>query len=141
MDKTGWCKQRSSCVLVRVNARMCPCVCMCACVCACLCGQRTWPSRVAPFWSPDTLEVAARAFCSSTEVTESPKPQIKLSQIFEWYAADFAPEGESASAASTLKFVGKYLPADQQAAVERITVADAKGALSFVPYDWGLNSK
>lgn len=97
------------------------------------------------FYKPDTvletLDVAAKAFCASAEVTETPTPQVKLSQIFEWYAADFAPEGAEASEATTLEYVARYLDGERKAALERLVSAKHRGALTFVPYDWGLNAK
>ena len=71
----------------------------------------------------------------------SPTPQVKLSQIFEWYAADFAPEGAEASEATTLEYVARYLDGERKAALERLVSAKHRGALTFVPYDWGLNAK
>lgn len=98
------------------------------------------------FYKPETvletLDTAAKAFCSSVEIEETPTPQVKLSQIFEWYAGDFAPDGEGSSV-STLEFVAKFVGESKKASLHRILDKkdQLKDVVTFVPYDWGLNSK
>lgn len=100
------------------------------------------------FYKPDNvlekLDLAARAFCGSVSVKAAPEPKVILSQIFEWYAPDFAPPGVKASAATTLEYILPFLETQQQATLQGILKdrpKGLKGVVTFAPYDWGLNSK
>eukprot|EP00802_Teleaulax_amphioxeia_P011757 Tamp_11792.p1 GENE.Tamp_11792~~Tamp_11792.p1 ORF type:complete len:393 (-),score=75.00 Tamp_11792:700-1716(-) len=96
----------------------------------------------------ETLDTAAKAFCSAVQVEEGAKPRVVMSQIFEWYAADFSPPGAKGREEGLLEYVLPFLDPSRKAALEGILrqkreegTEALKGVVSFQPYDWGLNSK
>ncbi|MBI1185120.1 DUF547 domain-containing protein [bacterium] len=69
------------------------------------------------------LDEQARRFVNDGTRNEIGKNSVALSQLFSWYAADFAPLG------SLLDFVNKYS-----------AVPISKNAeISYLPYNWALN--
>lgn len=52
--------------------------------------------------------------------------KVELSQIFEWYKADFISKGKN-----EIDFINQY----------RETKIDSKSKVSYYPYDWNLNKK
>ena len=52
--------------------------------------------------------------------------KVELSQIFEWYKADFITKGKN-----EIDFINQY----------RETKIDSKSKVSYYPYDWNLNKK
>jgi hypothetical protein len=61
---------------------------------------------------------------------EEAKGQLLVSELFKWYADDFARD-----AGSVEKFLEKYLDADK-----RTTLAARPWKLGYIPYDWSLNA-
>ena len=69
------------------------------------------------------LELQTRTYLSSTEGCTEEAGSLVLSQIFEWFAADFEK-----SCGSVLGFIQKHRQPAPQATEIR-----------FRPYDWALN--
>jgi hypothetical protein len=84
--------------------------------------------------SPQNLEAQlaarSRAFVRSSTRVGRAHRRVALSQIFEWYASDFAPEG------GVRAFVAARLHADDAAAVR-----DPSTTIVHTPYDWSLNAR
>ena len=90
-----------------------------------------WPPQQEPLEM--RLDEAMRRFVRDPQrnrVTVNP-PAIKLSQIFEWYGADFG-----ADETALRNYLAAYLDA-----AERQVVTDPQVPIEYVAYDWSLNSR
>lgn len=78
---------------------------------------------------PDRLEAQlareARAFCADPDKVRLRNDTVKMSQIFQWYAADFEVVG--GPVAFCRKWGREDLPVDAH--------------VEFLPYDWSLNAQ
>jgi hypothetical protein len=79
------------------------------------------------------LTAATRAFLAdpARNVIDPGRRVVRLSQIFDWFAADFV-----AAAGSVPAFAARFVPPPQAAL---LTAADV--ALEHLPYDWTLNAQ
>jgi hypothetical protein len=95
------------------------------------------PLRSEPYVGPrlgEQLDDQARKFLGTAESNrfDAAKNTLHLSQIFEWYKADF-----TGSAGSVANYVKPFLPKAQ-----RDALADpAKAKVQFIEYDWALNDR
>ena len=96
------------------------------------CGARSCP----PIRSYDPhnldaqLDLAARSFVNST--VEIRHGEVRLSQLFRWYRADFG-EREGVS-----KLLDDYLDDDRRRALREQNGSSLRWR--YTPYDWGLNA-
>jgi len=101
---------------------------------ALVCGSRSCaPIR---FYQPDLveeqLEQAARSFVNSSEVIIVPEEnKVFLSQIFEWYSADFGGRRKA------LDFILMYLDPDEKASFLKENMNGIR--MEYLFYDWNLN--
>jgi len=78
----------------------------------------------------EVMERQTRAFVEANTHMVAIEQRVELSQIFEWFAADFtASEG-------VRRFVARYLTDDRKSWILEETTS-----LSYRPYDWSLNSR
>ncbi|MDX2080602.1 MAG: DUF547 domain-containing protein [Terrimicrobiaceae bacterium] len=88
------------------------------------CASRSCPPLLPKLWKAETLEAdleaAARDYLTRNPLGVDPASG-RISQIFEWYAADFSGREGVRS------FLKKYRPVPEK--------------LAFLEYDWTLNSK
>ena len=87
------------------------------------CAAKSCPPLMNAAWTGENLEqhleMQTRNFIQNEEYNEISEKELKLSKIFEWYAADF----------SNLKsFISKYVDKDIKAA-----------AIRYQEYNWDLN--
>ena len=75
-----------------------------------------------------TLDGLARAFISSHHGVQVRGDKVRVSKLFQWYAADF-----KAAAGSTGKYLARYH--------KKHAGLLARGGLGYLPYDWSLNKK
>lgn len=108
------------------------------------CASASCPALLARAWRADDLDAtfasSARAFLADTRKNRwepatgvDPRPAVgtlRLSQIFEWYEADFVRAAGSVSA-----WVARYGPPEMAAA------ATAGAPIAYIPYDWSLNAR
>lgn len=91
------------------------------------CGAVSCPKLLNEAYVPERLEqqltAAARRFVRS-EYNELSAKKLRLSKIFEWYAADFQ-HGDH----TVVSFLNQY--------AERVIDADA--LITYLPYNWSLN--
>lgn len=80
----------------------------------------------------EQLEQAARSFVNSSEVIIAPEEnRIFLSQIFDWYKADFGGRRRA------LEFVLRYLDMDEKVQFLKDNLNRIR--LEYLFYDWNLN--
>lgn len=84
------------------------------------------PRALRPGSLEATLERSTRAFVRRTSSVRG--ETLRVSQIFEWYAADFERAG------GVKAFVARYLDEPTASAAREAT-------LTHVPYDWALNGR
>lgn len=105
---------------------------------ALVCASTSCPELRAEAYEGHTLDTqlddAGRTFLGDpTKNRYDPSRQtLELSSIFKWFAEDFENAG------GTLRFVKGYLP---DATRQQLSTAPGALALSFLPYDWSLNSQ
>jgi hypothetical protein len=79
------------------------------------------------------LESRTKAYIQSSQLLITEK-QVKISKIFDWYAADFMNKSEISNTNSkrmaTIRFLKKY---------SKVNIS-ADASLSFLDYDWSLNN-
>ncbi len=95
------------------------------------------PLRGEPFVGSrldEQLDDQARKFLGNAESNrfDAAKNTLQLSQIFEWYKADFI-----GSAGSIANYVKPFLPKAQRDAL----TDPAKAKVQFIDYDWSLNDR
>ena len=84
------------------------------------------------------LDVATGAFLENDDalwISEA-RDEVRLTQLFEWYAADFGGSKEE-----VLAWILDHVTlAEKRAALEEV-VARSSYRVTYTPYDWGHNSK
>ena len=88
------------------------------------------PPRSAPLGASGEAQLAAQSEAFVRATTEVSGRRARLSQIFEWFAADFEPAG------GVRAFV-----ADQLEGEDADRVRDPRTRLAFTPYDWAINAR
>lgn len=73
----------------------------------------------------EQLARETRKFCADVQNVRRNGTAVEMSQIFEWYAEDFAKDG------GPLEFCRKWGRED----------LPAGAAVTFIPYDWALNAQ
>ncbi|KAM4558910.1 uncharacterized protein PAE49_013512 [Odontesthes bonariensis] len=83
------------------------------------------------------LRTAAEAFLENDDacVVDSGKREVRLSQIFKWYKADFGGTDEK-----LLKWVLDHMSDSPKKTSLQGVLSAGKTKVSFLPYDWGSNS-
>jgi hypothetical protein len=103
---------------------------------AIVCASLGCPRLASRAWRPETVEVqldaAARAFINDPTRNrfDGPRSLALLSQIFEWYEADF-----TRAAGSVPAYLAGYVRDPGVAA----GLAAGGFKLQYIPYDWNLN--
>ncbi|XP_018557173.1 uncharacterized protein zgc:152951 isoform X4 [Lates calcarifer] len=83
------------------------------------------------------LRTAAEAFLENDDacVVDSGKREVRLSQIFKWYKADFGGTDEK-----LLKWVLEHMGDSPKKTSLQGVLSAGKIKVSFLPYDWSSNS-
>ncbi|KAM9851189.1 uncharacterized protein ACBR49_006483 [Aulostomus maculatus] len=83
------------------------------------------------------LRTAAEAFLENDDacVVDSGKKEVRLSQIFKWYKADFGGTDEK-----LLKWVLEHMGDSPKKTSLQGVLSAGKTKVSFLPYDWSTNS-
>ncbi|RVE58154.1 hypothetical protein OJAV_G00206280 [Oryzias javanicus] len=83
------------------------------------------------------LRTAAEAFLENDDacVVDSGKGEVRLSQIFKWYRADFGGTDEK-----LLKWVLDHMSDSPKKTSLQGVLSGGKTKVSFLPYDWSSNS-
>ncbi|CAG5865457.1 uncharacterized protein ACNS7B_023977 isoform 1-T2 [Menidia menidia] len=83
------------------------------------------------------LRTAAEAFLENDDacVVDSGKGEVRLSQIFKWYKADFGGTDEN-----LLKWVLDHMSDSPKKTSLQGILSAGKTKVSFLPYDWSSNS-
>jgi len=101
------------------------------------CASVGCPALLSRAWRGEdldaTLDASARAFLADpTKNQWDPATRtLRLSQIFEWYAADF-----ERAAGSVPAYVARYAPPEMKAGI-----AAGDFTTEHIPYDWSLNTR
>ncbi|XP_030284623.1 uncharacterized protein LOC115588278 isoform X2 [Sparus aurata] len=84
------------------------------------------------------LRTAAEAFLENDDacVVDSGKREVRLSQIFKWYKADFGGTDEK-----LLNWVVEHMGESPKKTSLQGVLSAGKTKVSFLPYDWSTNSK
>ncbi|KAM4609142.1 uncharacterized protein ACJ7VT_014969 [Polymixia lowei] len=83
------------------------------------------------------LRTAAEAFLENDDgcMVDSGKREVRLSQIFKWYKADFGGTDEK-----LLNWVLEHMGDSPKKTSLQSVLAAGKTKVSYLPYDWGSNS-
>ncbi|XP_053482897.1 uncharacterized protein zgc:152951 [Ictalurus furcatus] len=83
------------------------------------------------------LQTAAEAFLEADDgcIVDSMKREVKLSQIFKWYKADFGDTDEK-----LLKWVLNHMRASQKKKSLKTLLSTGNVKVSYMHYDWSTNS-
>ncbi|TNN03160.1 hypothetical protein fugu_000189 [Takifugu bimaculatus] len=83
------------------------------------------------------LRTAAEAFLENDDacMVDSGKKEVRLSQIFKWYKADFGGTDEK-----LLKWIVEHMGDSPKKTSLQGVISDGKTKVSFLPYDWSSNS-
>ncbi|XP_034417435.1 uncharacterized protein zgc:152951 isoform X2 [Cyclopterus lumpus] len=83
------------------------------------------------------LRTAAEAFLENDDacLVDSGKREVRLSQIFKWYKADFGGTDEK-----LLKWVVEHMGDSPKKTTLEGVLSAGKTKVSFLPYDWSTNS-
>lgn len=83
------------------------------------------------------LRTAAEAFLENDDgcVVDSGKKEVRLSQIFKWYKADFGGTDEK-----LLNWVLEHMGDSPKKTSLQGVLSAGKTKVSFLPYDWSVNS-
>ncbi|XP_059417138.1 uncharacterized protein LOC132152385 isoform X2 [Carassius carassius] len=103
------------------------------------CGAKGCPP-IKTYTSQDIdsqLRAAAEAFLENDDscVIDSAGREVKLSQIFKWYKADFGGSDEK-----LLNWVFEHMGASQKKRTLQALLSEGKVKVSYLPYDWSINS-
>ncbi|XP_047193040.1 uncharacterized protein zgc:152951 isoform X2 [Scophthalmus maximus] len=82
------------------------------------------------------LRTAAEAFLENDDgcVVDSGKKEVRLSQIFKWYKADFGGTDEN-----LLKWVLEHMGDSPKKTSLQGVLSEGKTKVTFLPYDWSSN--
>ena len=93
------------------------------------CASASCPPLLNQAFKAETLEAqleqATRNFINDTRYNRMEKGRFKISQIFQWYAADFGGTGALRS------YLNRYLHFPLSSLI----------SLDYIPYDWSLNKR
>ncbi|XP_026767433.1 uncharacterized protein zgc:152951 isoform X1 [Pangasianodon hypophthalmus] len=83
------------------------------------------------------LRTAAEAFLEADDgcIVDSMKREVKLSQIFKWYKADFGDTDEK-----LLNWVLNHMRASQKKTSLKTLLSTGNVKVRYMPYDWSTNS-
>ncbi|XP_073768273.1 uncharacterized protein isoform X2 [Danio rerio] len=83
------------------------------------------------------LRTAAEAFLENDDscVIDNTGREVKLSQIFKWYKGDFGGTDDK-----VLNWVFDHMRASQKKRKLQALLSTGKVKVSFLPYDWSINS-
>ncbi|XP_073702390.1 uncharacterized protein [Garra rufa] len=103
------------------------------------CGAKSCPP-IKTYTAQDIdsqLRAAAEAFLENDDsvVIDSVRREVKLSQIFKWYKADFGGTDEK-----LLNWVFDHMGASQKKRNLQTLLSEGKVKVSYLPYDWSINS-
>ncbi|KAK3543772.1 hypothetical protein QTP70_027190, partial [Hemibagrus guttatus] len=103
------------------------------------CGAKGCPP-IRTYTSKDIgsqLLTAAEAFLEADDgcIVDSMKREVKLSQIFKWYKADFGDTDEQ-----LLNWVLNHMRASQKKTSLKTLLSTGNVKVSYMPYDWATNS-
>ena len=87
------------------------------------------PIRSEPFEGSrldSQLEEQTRAFLTATSVVDPDRMEIRVTQLFEWFAADFESVG------GVREFLAARLPQAE-------AIRNERNVLVYTTYDWALN--
>jgi hypothetical protein len=97
---------------------------------ALVCGATGCPPITNFAYLPETIEQQlnkqAKLALNNPNFIKVNSKKVELSQIFEWYKADFTAKGNN-----EIEFINQF----------RDEKIDAKSKFSYYPYDWNLNKK
>ncbi|XP_047457127.1 uncharacterized protein zgc:152951 [Mugil cephalus] len=103
------------------------------------CGAKGCPpiKTYSPQDIDSQLRIAAEAFLENDDacVVDSGKREVRLSQIFKWYKADFGGTDEK-----LLKWVLEHMGDSPKKTSLQSVVSSGKPKVTFLPYDWSTNS-
>ncbi|XP_062287604.1 uncharacterized protein zgc:152951 isoform X1 [Scomber scombrus] len=103
------------------------------------CGARGCPpiKTYTPQDIDSQLRIAAEAFLENDDgcVVDSGKKEVRLSQIFKWYKADFGGTDEK-----LLSWVLEHMGDSPKKTSLQGILSAGKTKVSFLPYDWSTNS-
>uniref|UniRef100_A0A8C1KD43 Zgc:152951 n=1 Tax=Cyprinus carpio TaxID=7962 RepID=A0A8C1KD43_CYPCA len=103
------------------------------------CGAKGCPSikTYTPQDIDSQLCSAAEAFLENDDSCgiDSVGREVKLSQIFKWYKADFGGTDEK-----LLNWVFDHMGASQKKRTLQALLSEGKVKVSYLPYDWSINS-
>lgn len=103
------------------------------------CGSKGCPpiKTYTPQDIDSQLRTAAEAFLENDDacIVDSGKKEVRLSQIFKWYKADFGGTDEN-----LLKWVVEHMSDSPKKTSLQGVLSAGKTKVSFLPYDWSSNS-
>ncbi|XP_059198230.1 uncharacterized protein zgc:152951 isoform X2 [Centropristis striata] len=103
------------------------------------CGAKGCPpiKTYSPQDIDSQLRTAAEAFLENDDacMVDSGKREVRLSQIFKWYKADFGGTDEK-----LLKWVLEHMGDSPKKSSLQGVLSAGKTKVSFLPYDWSTNS-
>ncbi|XP_077435221.1 uncharacterized protein LOC144060013 isoform X2 [Vanacampus margaritifer] len=103
------------------------------------CGAKGCPpiKTYTPQDIDNQLRTAAEAFLEDDDacVVDTGKKEVRLSQIFKWYKADFGDTDEK-----LLKWVLKHMSDSPKKISLKGVISAGKPKISYLPYDWSSNS-
>ncbi|KAL7865682.1 hypothetical protein SRHO_G00109290 [Serrasalmus rhombeus] len=103
------------------------------------CGAKGCPpiKTYTPQGIDSQLRTAAEAFLENEDgcMVDSVKAEVKLSQIFKWYKADFGGTDEK-----LLNWVVDHMGASQKKLNLKTLLSAGNVKVSYMPYDWSTNS-
>ncbi|XP_077584319.1 uncharacterized protein LOC144204292 [Stigmatopora nigra] len=104
------------------------------------CGAKSCPpiKTYTPQKIDQQLRTAAEAFLEDDDacVVDSGKKEVRLSQIFKWYKADFGGTDEN-----LLQWVLTHMSDSPKKISLKGVLADGKAKVSYLPYDWSSNGR
>ncbi|XP_053295572.1 uncharacterized protein zgc:152951 [Pleuronectes platessa] len=102
------------------------------------CGAKGCPpiKTYSPQDIDSQLRISAEAFLENDDgcVVDSGKREVRLSQIFKWYKADFGGTDEN-----LLKWVLEHMGASPKKTSLQGVMSEGKTKVTFLPYDWSSN--
>ncbi|XP_077981062.1 uncharacterized protein LOC144436208 [Glandiceps talaboti] len=107
---------------------------------ALVCGAKSCPpiKTYSADGIDEQLKLAGEAFLESEDGCDviPSKNQIKLSQIFKWYKGDFARNTDE-----LVEWVYNHMADSEKKSQLSVLIASKDYRVTFLPYDWGVNSK
>lgn len=110
---------------------------------ALVCGALGCPPLSREAYDPDKLDDQltgrARAFVKDAARCriDAANRRVEISQLFDWYAADFSNPQFLPRVASVFEFLAKYVEDE----AERHSLAGSDWQVTYIPFDWTTNDK